>query len=112
MLVREILHVILQFKEACDTFYNYCLTESAKRDNELDNARGVFTGLDHLGDHQTADTLPRIQRRIKEYSATYSERVQVIVHSLQSHPDLDCRFLAIRLSFSDFYKTKKDAQAK
>jgi gamma-tubulin complex component 3 len=48
--------------------------------------------------------------RIKEYSATFSEQARDIVHSLQEHKDLDCRFLAIRLSFSEFYKTRKDFQ--
>jgi gamma-tubulin complex component 3 len=56
------------------------------------------------------DTLPRIRRRIKEYGTSFSEQAQTIVHGLQSHPDLDCRFLGIRLSFSDFYKTKKEQQ--
>ena len=38
----------------------------------------------------------------------FSEKTQTLVHGLQSHQDLDCRFLGTMLSFSDFYKTKKD----
>ena len=45
---------------------------------------------------------------IQEYSAAFSEKIQVLVHGLQAHQDLDCRFLGTMLSFSDFYKTKKD----
>jgi gamma-tubulin complex component 3 len=55
-----------------------------------------------------ADNLPRILRRVREYSTSFSDRAQSIVHSLQTHPDLDCRFLAIRLSFSDYYKSRKE----
>lgn len=41
----------------------------------------------------------------------FTDKAQNIVHSLQTHSDLDCRFLAIRLSFSDFYKTKKEKES-
>jgi gamma-tubulin complex component 3 len=68
--------------------------------------------MDHEADNQhLRDSLPRIRRTIKEYGSTFSERAQAIVHSLQSHTDLDCRFLGVRLSFSDFYKSKKEQQA-
>jgi gamma-tubulin complex component 3 len=112
-----------------DNFYNYCLSESARRDQDRDANRvgqstvylrgiepikfcqGVFTGPDQETDNQQLrDALPRIRRRIKEYGSSFSERAQVIVHGLQSHTDLDCRFLGIRLSFSDFYKSKKEQQ--
>lgn len=53
-----------------------------------------------------------ILNRVREYGTSFSERVQSIVQGLQIHPDLDCRFLGIRLSFSDFYKTKKEQQQK
>jgi len=113
-----------------DTFYNYCLSESARRDQGRDVNRvdpfssnenasnlnhfcqGIFTGLDQNTDNQQLrDALPRIRRMLKEYGSSFSERAQVIVHGLQSHTDLDCRFLGIRLSFSDFYKSKKEQQA-
>jgi len=58
-----------------------------------------------------AENLPRVLRRVREYSTSFSERAQSIVHSLQTHPDLDCRFLAVRLSFSDYYKSRKELRA-
>ncbi|PSR90675.1 hypothetical protein PHLCEN_2v4824 [Hermanssonia centrifuga] len=103
--VRELFSVILQFREATDDFYNYCLSESARRDAEKDEQRGIFTTVEpRHGPH----TLSEILGRIKEYSSTFSERIQTIVQGLQSHADLDCRFLGVRLSFSDFYKAKKE----
>ena len=65
--------------------------------------------MDQASDRRyTQESLPDILSRIKDYGASFQERVQTIVQSLASHPDLDCRFLGIRLSFSDFYKAKKD----
>ncbi|KZP17293.1 gamma-tubulin complex, component 3, partial [Athelia psychrophila] len=106
--VRELFSVILQFREATDNFYNYCLSESARRDRVKDADRGLYTGVEDTDDHR--DALPRLRRRVKEYGSSFSERAQAIVHGLQSHTDLDCRFLGIRLSFSDYYKTKKEQQ--
>ncbi|KAH7929428.1 gamma-tubulin complex, component 3 [Leucogyrophana mollusca] len=110
-LVRELFSIILQFREATDNFYNYCLSESARRDQRRDAERGLYTTLQQdLDDHPNQQNLSQIRELIKEYSTAFGEHAQTIVHGLQSHPDLDCRFLSIRLSFSDFYRSKKDQQ--
>ncbi|KAI0774140.1 gamma-tubulin complex DGRIP91/SPC98 component [Fomes fomentarius] len=108
--VREAFGLILQFREATDDLYNYCLSESARRDAERDAARGVYTRTDHGDRRYTEESLPGILARVKDYGASFSERVQTIIQGLASHSDLDCRFLGIRLSFSDFYKTRKEQQ--
>lgn len=109
-----------------DNFYNYCLSESARRDQGLDSDRvrtsllsvllpvtgylqGVFTGHDHQ-ETDLSDMLVGLLGRLKEYSSAFSDGVQNIVQHLQVHPDLDCRFLAIRLSFADFYRRKEHPQ--
>ncbi|KAI1789552.1 gamma-tubulin complex DGRIP91/SPC98 component [Ganoderma leucocontextum] len=109
--VRDVFTSILQFREATDDLYNYCLTESARRDAEKDAARGVITRFEQSGDRRyTEESLPGILARVKDYGMSFSERVQTVVQGLATHSDLDCRFLGIRLSFSDFYKTRKDPQ--
>ncbi|KAI0353516.1 gamma-tubulin complex DGRIP91/SPC98 component [Trametes cingulata] len=109
--VRDVFTMILNFREATDDLYNYCLTESARRDAEKDATRGVYTRIETADDRRyTAESLPGILSRVREYGAAFSERVQAIVLALAAHPDLDCRFLGIRLSFSDFYKMRKDQQ--
>ncbi|KAH9951715.1 gamma-tubulin complex DGRIP91/SPC98 component [Amylocystis lapponica] len=109
--VRDVFAVILQFREATDDFYNYCLSESARRDTERDMARGVVTTIEQGADRRySAESVQEILTRVKDFGALFSERTQAIVQALQTHPDLDCRFLGIRLSFSDFYKTKKEQQ--
>jgi gamma-tubulin complex component 3 len=71
-----------------------------------DAARGVYTapGSTHI------QSISQIRKLLREYSNAFSERMQTIVQALQSHPDLDCRFLGIRLSFSEFYRAKKDRE--
>ncbi|KAI0702854.1 gamma-tubulin complex DGRIP91/SPC98 component [Cytidiella melzeri] len=109
--VRELFSIILQFREATDDFYNHSLSESAYRDSEKDQERGIYTGLGREPQHGL-HTLNGILSRVREYGSTFSEKMQTLVQGLQGHPDLDCRFLAVRLSFSDFYKSKREAQQK
>ncbi|KAG6866477.1 hypothetical protein C0991_003995 [Blastosporella zonata] len=37
--VKELFSTVLQYREAIDNFYNYCLTESSRRDEKLDAQR-------------------------------------------------------------------------
>jgi len=91
------------FHDDQDDFYDYTLSESARLDQVRDAARGVYTapGTTHIR------SISQIRKLLKEYSTSFSERMQNIVQGLQSHPDLDCRFLGIRLSFSEFYRVKR-----
>jgi gamma-tubulin complex component 3 len=72
--------------------------------------QGVITGVTEASQrYDSTEVLSRILRRIKEYGIAFSDRTFAIVAALSSHPEQDCRFLAIRLSFNDFYKPKKDS---
>ncbi|KAG6890342.1 hypothetical protein C0992_002167 [Termitomyces sp. T32_za158] len=110
--VKEIFSTILQYREAVmfwqDNFYNYCLTESSRRDEELDAQRGVYTGHVRHDKPSKDSPLPGLLERLGEYGSSFTERAQTIVHHLQVHSDLDSRFLGVRLSFSDFYKSRKE----
>ncbi|KAL4265001.1 Spindle pole body component [Pleurotus pulmonarius] len=104
--VKEVFNDILQFRDAMDTFYNHCLSESARRDRGLDAERGVITGLED--DSDKSQDLLKVYQKVKEYSSSFSDRVHSIVQSLQSHSDLDVRFMGTRLNFSDFYRSKRE----
>ncbi|KAG8696365.1 Microtubule-nucleating Tub4p (gamma-tubulin) complex component, partial [Ceratobasidium sp. 395] len=106
--VREAFQIILQFREATDAFYNYTLAEASRRDSERDGYRGVFTTED--GERATAESLPRILRRVEQYSRSFSDLAMSIVVALNTHSDYECRFLGVRLSFSDFYRLKRERQ--
>ncbi|KAH9179637.1 gamma-tubulin complex DGRIP91/SPC98 component [Lactarius sanguifluus] len=108
--VREAFSLILGFNDATEHFYNLCMSESSRRDSELDQERGIYTATTKHPGLQRSDALLNGLRQCKEYGTSFSEKVQVILHALQAHVDLDCRFLGIRISFSDFYRAKKDSQ--
>ncbi|QRV74099.1 spindle pole body component alp6 [Ceratobasidium sp. AG-Ba] len=109
--VREAFQIILQFREATDAFYNYTLAEAARRDSERDGYRGVFTTEDGERPQRDAiESLPRILRRVEQYSRSFSDSAMSIVVALNTHSDYECRFLGVRLSFSDFYRLKRERQ--
>jgi gamma-tubulin complex component 3 len=74
------------------------------------HGQGIYTAADTGIGSQQSDALSNGLRQCKEYGAAFSEKVHVILHALQTHVDLDCRFLSIRLSFSEFYRAKKEPQ--
>ncbi|KAG9127000.1 Microtubule-nucleating Tub4p (gamma-tubulin) complex component [Ceratobasidium sp. 392] len=106
--VREAFQIVLQFREATDAFHNYTLAEAARRDSERDGYRGVFTTED--GERPSTESLPRILRRVEQYSRSFSDLAMSIVVALNTHSDYECRFLGVRLSFSDFYRLKRERQ--
>ncbi|KAF8677740.1 Gamma-tubulin complex DGRIP91 SPC98 component [Rhizoctonia solani] len=112
--VREAFQTILQFREATDAFHNHTLAEAARRDSERDGHRGVYTtiGNEDIGRYtrDNAESLPRILRRVEQYSRTFSDLAMSIVVALNTHSDYECRFLGVRLSFSDFYRLKRERQ--
>ncbi|KAI6047201.1 gamma-tubulin complex, component 3 [Pisolithus marmoratus] len=88
--IQELFSTILQFRDAMDSFYHYCLSETARRDQSKDADRGIYT----------IPTQQRNTQPCKGYSTTFGDLALSIVHTLQSHPDLDCRFLGIRLKYA------------
>ena len=88
-----------------------------KPDN-IFTAKGVITGLNDNEEDIAAqrglsqDLLDQTLDRIHEYGTAFSERTFAIVAALEAHPDQDCKFLAKRLSFSEFYKPRRDPKAK
>ncbi|KAF8591500.1 gamma-tubulin complex DGRIP91/SPC98 component [Ramaria rubella] len=108
--VRQLFHVILQYREATDEFYNFCLAEAARRDQLLDQARGVFTGPAPEPSTTHDDVMSRALDRIKDYGTSFTEGAQAIVTALQGHTDPDCRDLAARLNFTRYYSPNKDRE--
>ncbi|KAG2013609.1 gamma-tubulin complex component 3 [Coprinopsis cinerea AmutBmut pab1-1] len=107
-LVKDSFSTVLMYREALDNLYNYCLSEAAKRDQKADQTRGVYTGRPESSSTNSEEHTRELTARLHQYGSAFTERVHTIVQHLQVHPDLDCRFLAIRLSFSDYYKKNKD----
>lgn len=47
---------------------------------------------------------------MNDYGSQFSEKVQSLVAALQTHPDLDCRFLGVRLNFTEYYRGKQQKE--
>ncbi|KAF8325167.1 gamma-tubulin complex, DGRIP91/SPC98 component [Cantharellus anzutake] len=126
--IREIFSIILNFEKAVQSFYMHTLAESTRRDSEKDTQRGVITTLLRPSNSeiitQPSSPLPQPNLpsapsppldltlvRLREYGTAFSERVTTIVFALGNHPDQDCRYLAVKLSFSDFYRVKAKEKA-
>ncbi|KAL0070721.1 Microtubule-nucleating Tub4p (gamma-tubulin) complex component [Marasmius tenuissimus] len=111
--VTDLFSIVIQYREAVDNFYNYCLTESARRDRLHDEERGIYSGPPQGGSDEEPleEALPRLMRPINEYGNQFTERMHTLIQHLTIHTDHDCRRLGIRLNFSDFYRSKKDAKS-
>ncbi|EJD00999.1 gamma-tubulin complex, DGRIP91/SPC98 component [Fomitiporia mediterranea MF3/22] len=108
--VRDLCGIMVDFRTAMDDLYDYTLKERDRLEVEWHDAgRGLYV------DPRTTKTfaearkaLPEILQRLEAYRTSFSEKVQSLVVSLAAHPDLDCKYLGTRLSFSDFYKIRRD----
>ncbi|KAJ3987247.1 gamma-tubulin complex, component 3 [Lentinula detonsa] len=107
--VKDLFVTILQFQDAMENFYNFCLTESTRRDQRLDFDRGLYTGPQDPNS-SLEENLPRLLQPVDDYGSQFSEKVQTLVAALQTHPDLDCRFLGVRLNFSEYYRGKQQKE--
>lgn len=74
--------------------------------------RTFLQGIYSRGPSSQTEKLQQLRERIHGYRSSFTERATAIIHSLQSHTDLTCRTLAMRLSFSEYYKTKREMQHK
>lgn len=50
------------------------------------------------------DSIAGIRTRVQSSAEEFHELATYVVNALQSHPDLDVRFLAVRLGFNQFYR--------
>ncbi|KAL5530574.1 SPC98 [Sanghuangporus sanghuang] len=107
--MQELFDTALQFRSAMDELYNYTLAERARQESEQHDAgRGLYVDPRTARSYEEARRmLPRILQRTRGYAISFSENMTALVVSLAAHPDLDCKNLGLRLSFSNYYKVPK-----
>ncbi|KAG7096908.1 hypothetical protein E1B28_004313 [Marasmius oreades] len=110
--VTDLFSIAIQYRESVDNFYNFCLSESARRDRLHDEERGIYSGPPSQGDEDEPldEAIPRLTRPINEYGSQFTERMHTLIQHLAIHTDHDCRRLGLRLNFSEFYRSKKDVK--
>ena len=106
-----------------DNFYNHCLNETVRRDAHKDSGRvgfhppfrkrsindtvqGVVTTLGNQR-QDDPEVVNAILDQVHKAGVDFAAHTLAIVTGLYTHPDQDCRFLAIRLSFNDYYKIQR-----
>ncbi|KAL5488201.1 SPC98 [Sanghuangporus weigelae] len=107
--MQELFDTALQFRSAMDELYNYTLAERARQESEQHDAgRGLYVDPRTARSYEEArKVLPRILQRTRGYAISFSENMTALIVSLAAHPDLDCKNLGLRLSFSNYYKVPK-----
>ncbi|KLO19761.1 gamma-tubulin complex DGRIP91/SPC98 component [Schizopora paradoxa] len=111
--LQDLYTTILHFRTAMDDFYTYTMNEAARLDSAKDEARGIASNPSKARTNPATskEALTRILSRIKEYGTSFSENAQNLVYALNAHEDMDCKNLSMRLSFSDYYRSKRESQA-
>ncbi|KAI9632597.1 Spc98 family-domain-containing protein, partial [Dioszegia hungarica] len=105
-LVQDAFEYILQFRAATDDLYAWSLTEATRLDHLRDASRGLYSTPLSTGPRSepNIDALDNIRNRVKSAAHAFSDRLATICHLAASHPDLDIRFLAVRINFNGVFK--------
>jgi len=125
--VRKVFSVMLQYREAADSLCNYALAEAARQESHRDvyrvrsptpyfHAPGqpsltapvsilAIQGIDSpvapsRFDGPKPEALYAIRDRLAQYAGEFRELAVALVTQLGQAPDLDMRFLAVRLNFN------------
>ncbi|KAK4690096.1 gamma-tubulin complex component 3, partial [Tremellales sp. Uapishka_1] len=110
-LVRDALDYMLQFRDATDDLYGWSLAEATKLDRRRDEERGLYSGVNDDDDERSVDQLRLIRERIRTCSLNFQDRIIQLCQQSASHPDLDIRFLAIRIAFNGHYSLRKPSKS-
>lgn len=97
-----------------DDLYAHSLAEATRLDRTRDSARGL-TGPPSPDDNhdplRNTAKLNAILQRLATLKSEFKSRMDLITQLTAQHPDLDVRFLAIRLAFNGFWgKKEKDRE--
>ncbi|ORY89632.1 Spc98 family-domain-containing protein [Leucosporidium creatinivorum] len=99
--VRKIFRTMLQYRGAVDSLCNYALAEASRQESVRDIGRGIDSPiLPSRFDSPNPSELAGIRDRLEEYSAEFRALAVSLVAQLGQAPDLDMRFLAVRLNFN------------
>ncbi len=101
-VLHDILKIMLAYKEQMDQLHSLSMTEFAKTQGTATNEHSV-TCVD--SDLQAATDHGRTLRlRIQNLSIEFRESVAYLLETLAYQPDIEMRFLGVRLNYNEFYK--------
>lgn len=112
-LVREALDLILTFCAATDDLFSWSLAVAVSLDAKRDRERGIRKTLSNAESAPPDfDKLEDIRERIRNCAAQFGDTVSILCKEAGAHPDLDVRFLAIRIAFNGYYGLKRGSKKK
>ncbi|KAM0789639.1 hypothetical protein ACM66B_000443 [Microbotryomycetes sp. NB124-2] len=98
--VRQIFRLMLQYRTAADSLCNFALAEAAKQETMRDVDRGIDSPIPPSGFGSNPQELVGIRDRLEEYSAEFRALSVTLITHLGQAPDLDARFLSVRLNYN------------
>ncbi|TNY22196.1 Spc98 family-domain-containing protein [Rhodotorula diobovata] len=99
--LRDIWKVMLQWKNVADDLFAYAMQHESYARATSDTARSAPL---HLRP-PTAEQLEKLEDRLASYGTLFRERATELVVGLERSPDLDMKFLAVRLNFNYQFRT-------
>lgn len=88
-----------------DDLYAHSLSEATRLDRQKDAERGLDPTISSPADDPLRSTahFNAILKRMAGLKSDFKSRMDMITQLTAQHPDLDVRFLAIRLAFNGFW---------
>jgi gamma-tubulin complex component 3 len=124
--LHQILKIMLNYKDAVDGLYSFSVAEFTRRQElnakiETRTARGQWGVTEHdfnnpspfLSNKENANLtaddhmLASLQTRLRDLSADFRARLNILLGDLAYQPDVDMRFLGVVMNFNDVYEPVK-----
>lgn len=124
--LHQILKIMLNYKDAVDGLYSFSVAEFTRRQElnakiETRTARGQWGVTEHdfnnpspfLSNQENANLtaddhmLASLQTRLRDLSADFRARLNILLGDLAYQPDVDMRFLGVVMNFNDVYEPVK-----
>lgn len=96
-----------------DDLYAFSLGEATRLDRQKDAERGLDTpGSTNDDPLRSTAQLNAILKRLAGLQSDFKSRMNMITQLTAQHPDLDVRFLAIRLAFNGFWGKRESSKSR
>ncbi|BGP17226.1 Microtubule-nucleating Tub4p (gamma-tubulin) complex component [Rhodosporidiobolus nylandii] len=97
--LRDIFKVMLQYKNVADDLFSYALQHESYARSMVDNARDGRSPVLPIR-APSIEALIDLENRLADYAGQFREKARELVSGLERSPDLDMKFLAVRLNFN------------
>ncbi|GAA5976158.1 hypothetical protein JCM11641_003297 [Rhodosporidiobolus odoratus] len=97
--LRDIFKVMLQYKNVSDDLFAYAMQHESYARSVADHARDNRSPVLPTRP-PSVEQLMSLETRLADYAGQFREKAKELVAGLERSPDLDMKFLAVRLNFN------------